>query len=108
MQARLVTQRRWVLRTSGAWLAMVVLLAVIGGWMPSAGATSKHSTELTGPQMAAASQCQWSACAKVLAAVAAGTKIQSLPSNLSPSLQAASTSVQAPKGMLGCVVGQPV
>lgn len=108
MQARLVTQRRWVLRTSGAWLAMVVLLAVIGGWMPSAGASSKHSTELTGPQMAAASQCQWSACAKVLAAVAAGTKIQSLPSDLSPSLQAASTSVQAPKGMLGCVVGQPV
>ena len=107
MQARLVSQRRWVVRTSGVWLVLVVLLAVTGGFMPSAGASSKHSTELTGPQMAAASQCQWSACAKILAAVSAGTKVQSLPSDLSPSLQAASTSVQAPKGMLGCVVGQP-
>ena len=100
-------QRRRIARTTGAWLAVVVLAVVIGGWMPPALASSRRSTELTGPQMAAANQCQFSACAKVLSAVAAGTKLQSLPANLTPSLQAASTSVHAPKGLLGCVVGQP-
>lgn len=105
MQARLPSQRRWIGRTSSIWLALVVLLTIVAGWMPTAGASSK---QLTGPQMAAKSQCQWSACAQVLSSVAAGTKIQSLPSNLTPSLQAASTSVVAPKGMLGCVVGQSV
>jgi SGNH domain (fused to AT3 domains) len=108
MRVRSQAQRRRIASTSHAWLALGVLLVVVGGWMPAAQASTRRSTELTGPQMAAASQCQWSACAQVISAVAAGTKLNSLPANLTPTLQAASTSVHAPKGLLGCVVGQPV
>jgi hypothetical protein len=107
MRARSQVRRRRISHASRGWLALGVLLVVIGGWMPVAQASSRGSRELTGPQMAAAKQCPWAACAQVLSAVASGTKVQNLPANLSPSLQTAANSVDAPKGFLGCVVGQP-
>ncbi|HEX3448486.1 MAG TPA: SGNH hydrolase domain-containing protein [Isosphaeraceae bacterium] len=82
------------------------MLVVIGGWMAPAFASG--SRELTGPQMAAATQCQWPACAQVLSAVAHGAKMQNLPANLTPSLQTAAGSVQPPQGLSKCVVGQQV
>jgi SGNH domain (fused to AT3 domains) len=107
MGAGLRSQGRPLTRVLRVWLVVAVLLVVVGGSAPAALA-STASSEFTGPQMAAAGQCPWAACAQVLSAVAAGTKVRQLPANLSPSLQAAASSVNPPASLGECVVGQSV
>ena len=91
-----------------AWacMALGLLITVVVGWVsPATGATSA-STQLSGSQLAAAKQCPWPICSEVIAAVAAGTRVQKLPANLSPNLQSASADIRPPRGYLACVVNQ--
>jgi hypothetical protein len=107
MRTRSRVERRQVTHVARALLVLGVLLGVIGGWTPAALASTSASTRLSGPQMAAASQCPYPACPPVLSAVAAGTRLQNVPATLSPSLQAASHGVVPPQGFADCVVNQP-
>lgn len=83
-----------------------LLLTVVVVWASPAASSVKASRELSAPQLAAAKECPWPACSKVLAAVSAGTRVKQLPSNLSPSLESASKDLLPPHGFLGCVVNQ--
>ncbi len=108
MRARSKVQRRPVTHVSRTLLVLGILLVVIGGWTPAVLASTSASPQLSGPQMAAATQCPYPACSPVLSAVSAGTRLQNVPANLSPSLQAASGSVVPPQGFNACVVSQSV
>jgi hypothetical protein len=79
-------------------LGWVVLLVIVLVAIP-AGANTP-----TAAQLAAAQSCPWAACGEVLKAVDAGTKIATLPENLSPSLASATSDIVAPPGMAGCVL----
>src|SRR5580704_5500051 len=100
----LVQQRR-SLKTSVPTV-LGLLLAIVVVWASPAASSVSASRELSGPQLAAAKQCPWPACSKVIAAVSAGTRVKQLPGNLSPSLESASKDLLPPKGFLGCVVNQ--
>jgi SGNH domain (fused to AT3 domains) len=100
----LVQQRR-SLKTSVPTV-LGLLLAIVVVWASPAAGSVSASRELSGPQLAAAKQCPWPACSKVIAAVSAGTRVKQLPGNLSPSLESASKDLLPPKGFLGCVVNQ--
>ncbi len=98
-------QQRRALATSLPIVLGLLLAIVVAVAAPATGALGA-SRELSGPQLAAAKQCPWPACSKVIAAVSAGTRVKQLPSNLSPSLESASKDLLPPKGFLGCVVNQ--
>ena len=85
----------------------VALMFIIVPAPPAIGA-ARISDGPSGPRLAAAKQCPWTACSGVLSAVAAGAKLSALPNNLSPSLQHAHSDIHSPAGLGGCVVGQPV
>jgi hypothetical protein len=108
MLARSGLQRRQFAHVPRIWLAVGILIVLIGGWTPKVWASGSASAELSGPQMAAAKQCPWAACAQIISAVAAGTKLHSLPPNLGSSLQTASSDVKQPASLGGCVVDQSV
>jgi SGNH domain (fused to AT3 domains) len=93
-----------LVRLNAVGLAFGVLLAFVAVWTVPASAQTTKS--VSGAQLAAAKQCTYAACPKVVASVAAGTKLKKLPSNLSPSLSAAAKDIYPPTGFLGCVANQ--
>jgi hypothetical protein len=105
----MLIQSRVKERSSGrvsVWLAIILTVASVAVTAAPAGA-AKAARVPSGPQLAAAKQCTWAGCAQVLSAVAAGTKQTKVPSNLSPSIEGATSDLYAPPGMAGCVLGQP-
>ena len=86
---------------AAAWLAMMLAIGVLTcvDGAPQAGARAVN--EMSGPELTAASQCPWTACRQVLSAVAAGTKIQKVPTNLSPGLADAASDIYP--AVTGCV-----
>lgn len=103
ISAPIRTERRMAGATS-LCVALGVLVAVLVGWVSPAVGVVGASTELSGPQLAAAKECPWSECAKVMAAVAAGTKVQKVPATLSPNLQNAESDIYP--AIKGCVVDE--
>jgi hypothetical protein len=90
-------------RMFSACLVFASAALVVGAFSSSATAATA-ATALSASQLAAAKQCPWPACARVISDVKAGAKLQKLPSKLSPSLLNASTDLFPPPGLKGCVV----
>ena len=91
-------------RRSVAWaVACLTAVFTVSICMVQTARAGTHSaSDITGPDLAAASQCPWMACAEVLSAVAAGAKIQKVPTNLTPGLADAAADVYP--AIMGCVV----
>ena len=96
-----VSYQRRQFRPVAAWLTAVLALAASVCTLQATQAGARSAGEVTGPELAAASQCPWMACAQVLAAVAAGAKTQKVPTNLSPGLANAAADVYP--AVMGCV-----
>lgn len=79
--------------------------AAILGSSASAAGTGQSASDLAEPS--ASSGCPSAACSSVLAEVAAATKITSLPSNLTPSLQDAASDLRVPTGGTCGTLGIP-
>ena len=104
MQAQSPVNRTLPTYFASAFLAAGLLLALCICSAVAASATTAQNP--SGSQLAAAKECRWAACPSVRSAVAAATRISTLPNSLTPSLQGAKTDIYTPQGLQGCVANQ--